>query len=97
MMYQKLAQREKFLFIFGPFKNFFRNSNKVEVGFDKDSKTEERNCFMCGQGSSDCVLKPCGHTGICRFCASDLKKQGKKCIICLEDILEVEIPNHDNE
>ena len=32
LMYQKLAQREKFLFLLGPLRNLFGKSNKIEGG-----------------------------------------------------------------
>ena len=91
--YKKSTERNKYLFLLGPLGKLLERNNKVEDDLVKRPKGETGMCFICGQGAADCILRPCGHSGTCRFCAEDLKKQGIRCTICLEEVAKIEIRN----
>lgn len=51
-------------------------SKKVEVN---DEKPE---CYICYDMPNEILVKPCGHSGLCKPCMMDYIKTNKKCPIC---------------
>ena len=71
--YQRKLEEGRFMYLLQPFRQFFKAKNKIEDGIEKPNSST-RPCYNCGESSSDCVLEPCGHSGICQFCALELKQ-----------------------
>eukprot|EP00927_Polykrikos_kofoidii_P023534 TRINITY_DN21655_c0_g1_i1.p1 TRINITY_DN21655_c0_g1~~TRINITY_DN21655_c0_g1_i1.p1 ORF type:complete len:476 (-),score=57.59 TRINITY_DN21655_c0_g1_i1:267-1607(-) len=59
----------------------------------KNMTTEKnRRCVLCFDAPSKTVLQPCGHSALCRTCASDLlEKEGPRCPICRTPVERFEV------
>ncbi|KXS10063.1 hypothetical protein M427DRAFT_63002 [Gonapodya prolifera JEL478] len=50
---------------------------------------QAKECIVCFDQPKEAVLVPCGHIGMCMACAEQLKRQGKRCPICRQNIERV--------
>lgn len=58
-----------------------------------ESNNSVKECLICCNNSSDGVIMPCGHSGICYNCGLKLLEDGKNCHICrkkIESLLKVD-------
>ena len=60
--------------------NFDQSSQPAQHGEENDI---DNYCVICFDNFSDIVLKPCGHSGLCRACVlKSIAVKGQKCPIC---------------
>jgi hypothetical protein len=51
-----------------------------------ESNNSVKECLICCSNSTDGVIMPCGHSGICYNCGLKLFEDGKDCHICRKKI-----------
>ena len=71
---------------------FFKFSNE-----DKKELENNENCIICLENKSEILIKPCGHSGICKICITEFLKLNENCHICRKKIEKVYIMEFDQE
>ena len=71
------------------FSNTFNEKNKEEKKIEK--------CIICFDTNSEILIKPCGHSGICKNCITESLKENPKCPVCRKNMEEIYLIAYDEE
>lgn len=64
---------------------FFKFTNKTSynnIEKNRSNSFDREMCYICCVNKNDIIIKPCGHSGICKVCFLDYIKQTDKCPMC---------------
>ena len=94
--------KEKKITFFWLTRNLQLNFHKVSPNYFQPGKTFEEpkieeKCNICFSNEGEVMLYPCGHSGMCKPCISDLIKENDKCPLCREPIDKVYFIYYDNK
>ena len=64
----------------------FSSSRHIKLEVLRQTSVGEDACSVCFDRAADTVLRPCGHRGLCKDCASQLEH----CPMCRAAIKETE-------
>jgi len=67
-----------------PLSRLARNISLIEA-----QVSAANDCIICMDAAKSAVLLPCGHANLCFECASDVKRQRRKCPTCQQTIRTV--------
>ena len=76
---------------------YFNFSNSFNIGNKNKKKAEIGKCIICLDANSEILIKPCGHSGICKICITENLKENTKCPVCRENIKEIYLIAYDEE
>ena len=72
-----------------------KKSEEEESLVSNEKKME--NCYICTENPTDVMLKPCGHTGICKACILEWLKKNQSCPSCKTEIEKFYLIEYDEE
>ena len=94
---QRFAKAYKLL-ITQQSENYFkeRDENDIEMA-DRSTGPELAKCIICYDKQSEVVIKPCGHSGMCRYCMVQYLKSKNNCPHCKQQMTKIFIIYYDPE
>jgi len=66
--------------------NYFKKAEEIPAGAITESLGK---CFVCLTRDANCIIYPCGHTGLCIECLHEDQARRNKCMICKGLVLKV--------
>lgn len=70
----------------------FRSLDAIEEEITRnqiDSSPDVKPCVICCDKSSNSVILPCGHAGLCYTCAMEVWKTSEHCHFCRSKIVQI--------
>ena len=76
--------------------HYFKKQN-LNISDSQKNIIKLEECTICFDRQGDVLIKPCGHSGICKDCILECLKNNILCPICKNEIKEVLVLEYDEE
>ena len=77
--------------------NYFKKQNQNISDSSQKNIIKLEECTICFDRKGDVLIKPCGHSDICKDCILQCLKNNIFCPICKNEIKEVLVIEYDEE
>ena len=64
------------------FFKFTKKSSYQDLEKNQSNSYDKELCYICCFNPNNIIIKPCGHSGVCKSCFLDYIKENEKCPLC---------------
>lgn len=78
--------------------NYFKKTTKSDVAIPEGGESPKmETCMICCDKTSDVLIHPCGHSGMCKDCVTECLKMNDKCPHCKTKMEKIYLIYYDEE